>query len=463
MAGRLSEQDRKDLEKFMKFFIFKSLQIIVQSRLGEKLRSKSKVTSSGADWFSLAITDIPEVQVEARKTLSEQQPILSQTVNVEISLRTMEGASMVLELWSLSLNSEETDVDVKISSTVYNRMTMALKAIFSVSRMPPAYRLSRRQGGINPDDFVICYKFYGGRPHMGYLGDGYKTTRVGAVPTPVGTIVIILAYRTNMMMPQNQRGIPFNIKDDHFGHTSAPQTAEPRPCSLGFRHGSSSDDLRRLEGTDAQDLCCTTFSTSPPAFAVLGNICSSPQATKPLERQKDSKLKCHETNNKSEATFENLYRVGAFVQDEVKPIVRERPEEQPFAALMSGLPTPDPSNSDSSEIDSDLEDFEDLEFRKIPRPKAFDTSEELEEEASEKVEVNQAKDRSSELGVISVAEEFEKISLNRQHTYQSTGQTCASSRLLVVYMKILENYDFHPSRWLSISCLILPVDMGSVH
>lgn len=52
---------------------------------------------------------------------------------------------------------------------------------------------------------------------------------------------------------------------------------------------------------------------------------------------------------------------------------------------------------------------------------------------------------------------------NRQHTYQSTGQTCASSRLLVVYMKILENYDFHPSRWLSISCLILPVDMGSVH
>lgn len=50
MAGRLSEQDRKDLEKFMKFFIFKSLQIIVQSRLGEKLRSKSKVTSSGADW-----------------------------------------------------------------------------------------------------------------------------------------------------------------------------------------------------------------------------------------------------------------------------------------------------------------------------------------------------------------------------------------------------------------------------
>lgn len=85
---------------------------------------------------------------------------------------------------------------------------------------------------------------------------------------------------------------------------------------------------------------------------------------------------------------------------------------------MSGLPTPDPSNSDSSEIDSDLEDFEDLEFRKIPRPKAFDTSEELEEEASEKVEVNQAKDRSSELGVISVAEEFEKISLvNAQFTF----------------------------------------------
>lgn len=71
------------------------------------------------------------MQVEARKTLSEQQPILSQTVNVEISLRTMEGASMVLELWSLSLNSEETDVDVKVSlqiqltlkKTDFNRFT----------------------------------------------------------------------------------------------------------------------------------------------------------------------------------------------------------------------------------------------------------------------------------------------------------------------------------------------------
>lgn len=51
--SKLSQQDRKDLEKFTKFLIYKSLQIIVQSRLGEKIQAKSKPFSSGADWVNL--------------------------------------------------------------------------------------------------------------------------------------------------------------------------------------------------------------------------------------------------------------------------------------------------------------------------------------------------------------------------------------------------------------------------
>jgi autophagy-related protein 13 len=54
MSGsKLSHQDRKDLEKFTKFLIYKSLQIIVQSRLGEKITTKSKLSATGADWVSM--------------------------------------------------------------------------------------------------------------------------------------------------------------------------------------------------------------------------------------------------------------------------------------------------------------------------------------------------------------------------------------------------------------------------
>lgn len=53
MSGsKISNQDRKDLEKFTKFLIYKSLQIIVQSRLGEKIVTKSKLNATGADWVS---------------------------------------------------------------------------------------------------------------------------------------------------------------------------------------------------------------------------------------------------------------------------------------------------------------------------------------------------------------------------------------------------------------------------
>lgn len=49
-APKLSSHDRKDLDKFTKYLIYKCIQVIVQSRLGEKVRTQSKPVSSGSDW-----------------------------------------------------------------------------------------------------------------------------------------------------------------------------------------------------------------------------------------------------------------------------------------------------------------------------------------------------------------------------------------------------------------------------
>jgi hypothetical protein len=43
----------------------------------------------------------------------------------------------------------------KVTHTVYNRMALLLKSLITVSRVTPAYRLSRRQGA---DSYVICYR-----------------------------------------------------------------------------------------------------------------------------------------------------------------------------------------------------------------------------------------------------------------------------------------------------------------
>lgn len=49
---QLNMQDKKDLDKFTKYLAFKAAQIIVQSRLGEKVNTKCKPNSSGTDWVS---------------------------------------------------------------------------------------------------------------------------------------------------------------------------------------------------------------------------------------------------------------------------------------------------------------------------------------------------------------------------------------------------------------------------
>lgn len=42
--------DKKELDKFTKFLALKVTQVIVQSRLGEKVSTRSKADRAGKDW-----------------------------------------------------------------------------------------------------------------------------------------------------------------------------------------------------------------------------------------------------------------------------------------------------------------------------------------------------------------------------------------------------------------------------
>ena len=86
---------------------------------------------------------------------------------IEISLKTVDDELMVLEAWSLGILPEQSDPTMRVTYTIYNRMGILLKSLLSVSRVTPAYKLSRRQG---PESFIICYKIYMGEPQLHSLG-----------------------------------------------------------------------------------------------------------------------------------------------------------------------------------------------------------------------------------------------------------------------------------------------------
>ncbi|XP_041052956.1 autophagy-related protein 13 isoform X14 [Carcharodon carcharias] len=233
MDGELSPQDKKDLDKFIKFFALKTVQVIVQARLGEKICTRSSSSPTGSDWFNLAIKDIPEVTHEAKKALAGQLPGIGRSMCVEISLKTSEGDSMELETWCLEMN-EKCDKEIKVSYTVYNRLSLLLKSLLAITRVTPAYKLSRKQG----HDYVILYRIYFGEVQLIGLGDGFQTVRVGMVGTPVGTITLSCAYRTN----------------------------------LAFMSGRATgeDDAGAFPSVeDSQEVCTTSFSTSPPSQMIV--------------------------------------------------------------------------------------------------------------------------------------------------------------------------------------------------
>ncbi|XP_054997552.1 autophagy-related protein 13 isoform X4 [Sorex araneus] len=266
METDLNSQDRKDLDKFIKFFALKTVQVIVQARLGEKICTRSSSSPTGSDWFNLAIKDIPEVTHEAKKALAGQLPAVGRSMCVEISLKTSEGDSMELEIWCLEMN-EKCDKEIKVSYTVYNRLSLLLKSLLAITRVTPAYRLSRKQG----HEYVILYRIYFGEVQLNGLGEGFQTVRVGTVGTPVGTITLSCAYRINlafMSTRQFERTPPImGIIIDHF--VDRPYPSSSHPCN--YRATGEDAGVTYPSVEDSQEVCTTSFSTSPPSQpAALG-------------------------------------------------------------------------------------------------------------------------------------------------------------------------------------------------
>ncbi len=119
--------------------------------------------------------------------------------SIEISLKTVEGDTMVLENWVLSLKDASDPIVRRPpsfnSNDVYYRLGVMIKSALIVSRALPAYKLSRRQG---PETFVVMYRPFLGDCSTAVLGEGFQTHHVSQIPTPAGTICLRVDFRTSM-------------------------------------------------------------------------------------------------------------------------------------------------------------------------------------------------------------------------------------------------------------------------
>ncbi|XP_050098695.1 autophagy-related protein 13 homolog isoform X2 [Anopheles aquasalis] len=129
---------------------------------------------------------------------------------------------MILEVWSLSIRTDQTNAPQRATNVIYNRMGLLLKSLLSVTRVTPAYRVSRLK---RSDSYDIYYRIYIGDPQTHQLGDGHNQVRVGQLCTQIGTLNMAVAYRTKITFSPTQTGRDNTImlKSDHFLKDISPK------------------------------------------------------------------------------------------------------------------------------------------------------------------------------------------------------------------------------------------------
>lgn len=216
-AAFSSINDKNEFTKFTKFLAYKGVQVIVESRKGVKIEPNSKPISSDSGWFNLQIPDSPEVNQATKNALPSDRVLetIQSRLHVEISVQTEDGDEMVLELWTLHLDETEFDTSLKAMNTIYIRMGILLKSLITITRMTPAYHLSRKQ---RSESFTIFYRVYNGKPKVKALGTSVKKMQTGILKTPLGGIYFNVVYRTNFSITPNkcQNTRTLLLKSDHF-------------------------------------------------------------------------------------------------------------------------------------------------------------------------------------------------------------------------------------------------------
>ncbi|GAB6033105.1 autophagy protein 13 [Chamberlinius hualienensis] len=290
---KLSAAELKEMEKCVRYFAYKMVQVVVQSRLGEKAKTISKPPDLNHSLFGLSLDDMAEVNNVTKTATNGQLPSINCGMCVEISLQTSDGDKMVLEFWHLALNNK-CESTARVYDSVYSRMSSMLKSLLVLTRMTPAYKLSLQQGA---GSFVICYRVYMGEPNVNVLGEKYQQMDVGKTETPLGVYTITVIYRTQMTIsPQKvNKEVTFMVKSDHFNPDMSPKCYhKPHAPYQNGNYKNVMDELASAcedcqEDINRSPIVLDNFQATNPVNTKLKN--AQPAVPKNIEKQIDEVMK----------------------------------------------------------------------------------------------------------------------------------------------------------------------------
>ncbi|XP_022666416.1 autophagy-related protein 13-like isoform X3 [Varroa jacobsoni] len=369
---KLSDKDRKNLERFVKNFAYKYVQVVVQSRQGEPQKTSCRLPADNGDWFLLNVPDLLDITEEARRVLGDapHKSLSGSPLCVELSLRTPEGESMVLEIWELAL-LPETESPKSVYDS-YNRMIILLKSLLAITRVVPAFRLAQNQ---NVDTFILHYQLYMGPMQEETCGENSGLVTIGQVGTSLGTLSLSVRYRTKLIVTNKEKQsneMPM-LKSNYFDQLgmeqgqfegkaagkSAPgarrslKNPSERPTSLGgvpcspasagrqkelnecSPYGAFASEPREVKDHDLPEDLCDMFST----------LLLEPDETGPIEEEEEKVVALSDEEQFEDA--EDPWGQGSpnsknnkenFVYVDLKPAFAEHSSD--LGIFFSGAPPP---------------------------------------------------------------------------------------------------------------------------
>lgn len=382
------ECDRNQLETIIEAFCRKFSSIVIQSRLGKKTRTACNERAETSVWFNLNIEEVPEVEDEVCRLLRNSD-ILRRTVQsfgrvpllfcVEISLRSADGVSLVLEHWTATVSDSSCVPATPVSPTrddqpsrnppanplsnTVTQLGLLLKSVLVVSRLTDVYGLSRHQ---TPDSHIILYRVFLGQPDVTTLGDAPSSSVVGDACAEPVSVTVNLHSRTSLTVNNISDAAPHQ-------NMTEQQPLRPDAISKERRTNSDSVEMTAASSSSSSNTACkvTAGSSSDSSeqrrrrVAAFADDCHASACGEttdvPFSRLLDSfsapvEVPQPTTTTAANDTFDRCYSSSHMsVNSHVEPpITSQSPPENGDDFVMVELKTP---FSDTDSLDGELGHF----------------------------------------------------------------------------------------------------------
>lgn len=144
-----NQHNYKDLDRFTRYFVLKTVQVIVQSRIAVDKKVKTDCRPNGNDWFNININDVAEVSDKTKSALEPDGLSVRSNWQVccEISLKTKDGGRVMLEHWIISNKTNASSSQNSLQSKLNFSQQNQPKANNPVDRTSPVNLTSNINNG----------------------------------------------------------------------------------------------------------------------------------------------------------------------------------------------------------------------------------------------------------------------------------------------------------------------------